>query len=304
MLGLFGPDLSAIERDSSGPCQKRSLGRTGAKLSILGFGGFVLHNAPPEDAGKLVLQAFEAGVNYFDVAPTYGTAEERLGPALEPFRSRVFLACKTAQRKAAEAQAELESSLLRLRTDHFDLYQLHCVTTDKDVETIFGPGGAIETFVTAKKAGKARFLGFSAHSVEAAMVLMDRFEFDTILFPVNQACWHAGNFGPQVLARAAEKKMGILALKAMARGPWPKDAPRTHTCWYEPYANPAEALQGLRFTLSHPVTAAIHPSDVRCFLMALELAPKISPLAAAEVEKIKQYAQQEAPLFMYPLAAS
>lgn len=302
LLSLFRPDLSALERDTSGPIEKRSLGRTGEKLSILGFGGLVLHNAPIEDAGKLVRRAFDAGVNYFDVAPGYRTAEERMGPALEPFRSRVFLSCKTQKRSAAEAQEELERSLARLRTDHFDLYQLHAVTTDKDVESIFAPGGAIETLVAAKKAGKVRFLGFSAHSVEAAMALMDRFDFDTIMFPVNQACWHAGNFGPQVLARALEKKMGILALKAMARRPWPKGTKRTHTCWYEPLTDPAEALQGLRFTLSHPVTAALQPADVRCLDLALELAPKVTPLKATEVDTIKKLALQETPLFRFPRA--
>ena len=106
-----------------------------------------------------------------------------------------------------------------MRTDHFDLYQLHAVTTRDDVETIFAPGGAMETFVAARKAGKVRFLGFSAHSVEAALALIDRFAFDTILFPVNFATWHAGNFGPQVLAAAQEKGMGILASRRWRAGP-------------------------------------------------------------------------------------
>lgn len=220
VMSLFPADLSAIPRKSCpGKMEKRSLGRTGEILSIIGFGGIVVKDATPEEASKVVKLAIDSGINYFDVAPSYGDAEIKLGPALEPYRNDVFLACKTGERTKDEARVELEQSLKRLRTDHLDLYQLHAVTTLANVDTILGPGGAMETFLEARKEGKIRFIGFSAHSVEAAMALMARFDFDIILFPVNYTTWHAGNFGPQVLARAQEKKMGILALNAMAKGP-------------------------------------------------------------------------------------
>jgi predicted aldo/keto reductase-like oxidoreductase len=189
-----------------------------------------------------------------------------------------------------------------MRTDHFDLYQLHAVTSRDDVEKIFAPGGALETFVEARKAGKVRFLGFSAHSVEAALALIGRYEFDTILFPTNVATWHAGNFGPQVLAAAQAKRMGILALKAMARGPWPKDAKRDAypKCWYEPLSAPGDAMTGLRFTLSHPITAAVPPGDENLFRMALGLAMKFTPLGEDEARAIKERAIAGAPLFKFP----
>lgn len=302
MLGCFPAILTAQERDRRGRIERRTLGKTGAKLSILGFGSFVLKDGTPEQARTWTRLAFEGGVNYFDVAPAYGRAEELIGPALEPFRKDVFLSGKTAKRKHAEAQKDLENSLRVLRTDHLDLYQLHHVTTLEEVDTIFGPEGAMQTLAAAKKSGQARFLGFSAHSVEAAMALMDRYDFDSIMFPVNYATWHAGNFGPQVLARAREKRMGIIALKAMAKRPWQQGADRSKhpVCWYEPLITPEEALMGLRFTLSHPVTAAIHPADEQCFKLALELAPKFTPLKEFEVEEIKQRALAETPLFRYP----
>jgi predicted aldo/keto reductase-like oxidoreductase len=159
----------------------------------------------------------------------------------------------------------------------------------------------MEAFEAAKKAGKVRFLGFSAHSVEAAIALIDAFAFDSILFPVNFATWHAGSFGPQVLARAKEKGMGILCLKAMARGPWPEGtAKRYAKCWYEPLDAPEDAATGLRFTLSHPVTAAIPPGDETLFTLALRLAAGFEPLSAAEVEAIKTKGLATAPLFRYP----
>jgi aryl-alcohol dehydrogenase-like predicted oxidoreductase len=306
MLTLFPADLSSVERKRKpGKMEKRSLGRTGEMLSIIGFGGIVVRDATPQKAAEDVKLAIDAGINYFDVAPSYGDAEVKLGPALEPYRKDVFLACKTGKRTKSEARAELEQSLKNLRTDHFDLYQHHAVTSLADVDTILGPGGAMETFIEAKKEGKIRYIGFSAHSVEAAMALMDRFDFDTILFPFNYTTWHSGNFGPQVLARAKEKNMGILALKAMAKGPWEKGADRSKypKCWYEPLVTPEDIRMGLRFTLSHPVTAAVTPGESELFRIALDLRNDFKPLNKAEIAGIKTKAAAGVPLFVYEAKA-
>jgi aryl-alcohol dehydrogenase-like predicted oxidoreductase len=302
MVSLFSADLSSIKlKSKKGKIGKRSLGRTGEMLSVIGFGGIVVKDATPANASALVKLAIDSGINYFDVAPSYGDAEIKLGPALEPYRKNVFLACKTGKRTKAEARAELEQSLQRLKTDHLDLYQFHAVTTMTDVDTILGPGGAMETFVEARKEGKIRFIGFSAHSVEAAMAMMNRFNFDTILFPVNLTTWNKGNFGPQVLALAQEKKMGILALKAMAKGPWPKGADRSKysKCWYEPLTDKEDIKMGLRFTLSHPVTAAIPPGEEELFKMALSVSDSLIPLKDKEVLDLKEKALKGEPLFSY-----
>jgi aryl-alcohol dehydrogenase-like predicted oxidoreductase len=303
-LAAFPAGLAGLERESGpGGLERRALGRTGEKLSIVGFGGIVVMDATPEQAATRVRRAIEAGVNYFDVAPSYGNAEEMLGPALEPYRKGVFLACKTQGRTREAAAKELDASLRKMRTDHFDLYQHHAVTKRKDVEAILGRGGAMEAFEAAKKAGKVRFLGFSAHSVEAATALMDGYAFDTILFPVNYATWNAGGFGPQVLARAKEKDLGILCLKALAKQPWPEGAQKRYPkCWYEPFDLPEEARQALRFTLSHPVTAAIPPGDETIFQLALQLAAGFQPLSPAEAEAIKAKGLAAKPLFRYPSA--
>ncbi len=302
LIGLFPANLSEVKRKKvKGKIEKRMLGKTGEMLSVIGFGGIVVRDATTAEAAERVKMAIDAGINYFDVAPSYGNAEVMLGPALEPYRKGVFLACKTQKRSRDEARAELEQSLKNLRTDHFDLYQFHAVTTMEDVEKIHAPGGAMETFLQARKDGKIRFIGFSAHSVEAAMAMMDRFDFDTILFPFNYTTWHAGNFGPQVLARAQEKKMGLLALKAMAKGPWPKNADRTKypKCWYEPLTTTEDILMGLRFTLSHPITAAVPPGDENLFKLALSVKDRIMPLSQPEIDLIRQKALKGEPLFSY-----
>jgi aryl-alcohol dehydrogenase-like predicted oxidoreductase len=303
MMSIFSADLSSIVRESlPGKIEKRSLGRTGEMLSMIGFGGIIVMDATPGEASEVVKLAIDSGINYFDVAPSYGDAEIKLGPALEPFRKGVFLACKTTKRDRDGARIELEQSLKNLRTDHFDLYQFHAVTTTEEVEKIFASGGAIETYLEARKEGKIRFIGFSAHSVEAAMAMMDHFDFDTILFPINYVTWNAGNFGPQVLEKAHQKKMGILALKSMAKGPWPKgtENKKYPKCWYEPLTTPEDIKMGLSFTLSHPVTAAITPGDQRLFRTALSVSNSIKPLKDDEIQRIKEKALAGNPLFKYP----
>src|SRR5579884_2983089 len=232
--------------------EKRPYGNTGEELSILSFGGIVVTDVSPQQADAYVGEAIDRGVNYFDVAPAYGNAEERLGPALAPYRDKVFLACKTAKRDAAGAREELERSLARLQTDRFDLYQLHALTTDDDIDQVFGAGGAMETFLQARDEGKVRYLGFSAHSVEAALAAMERFDFDSLLFPFNFVSYEIAGFGPQVMEAAQARGVARLALKAMARGPWREGDPHRSEypkAWYEPFADRSDAEMALTYTL-------------------------------------------------------
>ena len=235
----------------------------------------------------IVEEAFDAGINYFDVAPFYGDgeAERKMGIALQPYRDRIFLACKTLQRSASGAREELDQSLRQLRTDRVDLYQFHAVSDLDEVEEIFAPGGAMEAFLRARQQGKVRYIGFSAHSVEAALAMLGRHPFDSLLFPVNFICYARGEFGPQVMDRAKELGVSRLAIKAMAHGPWRKSDERKYpNCWYRPIDDRNLARQALRFTLSEDVTAAIPPGDERLFRMALELAHDLPPLGADERE--------------------
>ena len=84
-----------------------------------------------------------------------------------------------------DSRKQLEESLRLLKTDHVDLYQFHALTKMTDLDKVLGPGGAMETMEAAKKEGKIRYIGFSVHSAETAVAAMDRYNFDTILFPLN-----------------------------------------------------------------------------------------------------------------------
>jgi aryl-alcohol dehydrogenase-like predicted oxidoreductase len=269
------------------------------ELSIVGLGGMLLVGLSQECSNLLAKESLEHGVNYFDVAPFYGDgeAEKKMGIALEGIRPGVFLACKTLERSAKEARSELERSLKRLRTDHFDLYQFHAVMTLGEVKKIFAAGGAMETFLEARAEGKIRYIGFSAHSVEAALAMLDRFDFDSILFPINFVCWHKGNFGPQVLQKAKEKNVARLGLKALALGPWPRGAERRHSkCWYQPIEERELAALAVRFSLSEDITAILPPGELPLFKMALEIAHDFAGLTPGERAVLVDKAKKLKPL--------
>ena len=280
--------------------QRRLLGKTGESFSVVGFGAIVFVNEGPEFARDTVARAIDAGVNYWDMGPAYGAgeAEERGGPAIEPYRDSIFLAEKTAKRTKDEAAAELRQSLKRMRTDHFDLYQFHAVSTLEEVDTIVGPGGALEAFVEARDQGLVRFLGFSAHSEEAALALMDHYEFDAILFPVNYVTWNQGHFGPAVLEKAQQKEMGILALKTLAKKPWPDGVKEKWTkAWYSPVDTYEEARTALRWTLSRPVTACVCPGHAELLWWMIDAEKEIAPLTPEEAETIALSTADLAPIF-------
>jgi aryl-alcohol dehydrogenase-like predicted oxidoreductase len=274
--------------------------KNGVKLSLIGFGGIVVVGMEQSQADRTVAEAFDRGVNYFDVAPSYfdGEAEMKLGPALAPVRARAFLACKTMERSADGAHKELEQSLGRLKTDYFDLYQFHAVSSLDDVDKIVAPGGAGETFLKARQEGQVRFLGASAHNAEAAISLMDRFPLDSVMFPVNFVLYQEGKFGPQILEHAKKKGIARLALKSLSYTAWPEGA---HTdwqkCWYKPIDDPELAEKAVRFTLSEDVTAAIPPGEEKLFRMALDFAGRFRPLAPKEREDLMASARGVRPLF-------
>ena len=291
--------LNAAAKTSS-PIPRRTLGKTGEQLSIIGFGGVVVMNETTGESSNIVAEAVDRGINYFDVAPSYGNAQERLGPALAPYRKDCFLACKTEGRTKDESRAQLEESLRLLKTDHVDLYQFHALTKMAELDKVLGPGGAMETMEAAKKEGKIRYIGFSVHSQETALAAMERYNFDTILFPLNWLVYTQAGFGPQILENAQEKKMGILCLKSMAKTVWPAEQKQNHPepkCWYQPAAFPQEAALGLRWTLGHAVTAAIPPGEERYFRLAMEVAQNFKPLDASEEQTLLAGGKGVEPLF-------
>lgn len=281
---------------------RRILGRTGQAVSIIGFPGLVLARTTQEEANAAVRSSFERGMNYFDVAPAYGRgkAETAMGPALQPLpRDQIFLSCKTQKRDAAGCMEELERSLKLLKTDHFELYQLHVMSTAAEVQQVFGPGGAMETLVKARAQGKVRWLGFSAHTKEAALDCLRHFKFETVMYPVNFIDHYVSNFDPEVLTLARKNDAVVIAIKPISAGSWKPGEPKTrNNYWYKALEEQSEISQALRFTLSlDPVVTAIPTSFLDLNDKSILAGKEYRPATPADLDSLRALAAKYVPLF-------
>jgi aryl-alcohol dehydrogenase-like predicted oxidoreductase len=267
------PALAAI----SGEIPKRPLGRTGENLTIVGMGGARFHLIPFDDGVALVRRAYDLGINYFDMARSYwnGRAEEVYGAAIPPFRKKIFLTSKSGKRTAAEATAELEQSLRLMKTDYLDLWQIHGVNTKDDVQKVLAPGGALEAFVAAKKAGKVRFIGFTGHADPAfnLEVLRAYDGFDTTLMPLHVADTFYLSFEKNALPAASQRGIGVLGMKIFGNA----------------FLLRAFSVQDcLRYTLSLPVSAVtLGFSTIGQLEDDVRVAASFKPLTPAEMDALR-----------------
>lgn len=230
----------------------RTLGRTGAEVSALGLGGEgVLRTFGYErDAYNLINRAIDLGITYFESARAYAGSESYYGKALGERRREIFLTSKSHARDRKGALDHLHQTLVNMRTDHLDLWQVHDVRTAWDVEEIFGPGGALESFVEAKQRSLVRFIGVTGHhDPSITRACLERFDFDTVLMPVNPGEPHYRSFLEGVLPTAQARGMGIIGMKVYFRG-LASRIPGFVSM--EPY---------LRFALSQPVTSVVIGCD-------------------------------------------
>ena len=257
---------------------KRLLGRTGAQVSILGLGGEgILRTFGREkEAYQLINSAIDLGINYFESARAYSGSEGYYGGALKDRRDEIFLASKSHARTRKEALAHLTETLKHMKTDHLDLWQIHDVRTEEDMEAIFGPDGALEGFVEAKKHGYTRFIGVTGHHDPGILRrCLQKFHFDTVLLPVNPAEPQYESFLTEVIPVAATKRMGIVGMKAYFRGlaqriPWFTDMERF-----------------FRFALTQPIAAAVIGCDNLMQLSDnVEIARAFVPMADHEATEL------------------
>jgi aryl-alcohol dehydrogenase-like predicted oxidoreductase len=296
---IFAAD-EPIERVSGMP--RRVLGRTGVKLSVVGFPGLALTKCEQEKGTASLHDAFERGVNYFDVAPNYGNgdAEIKMGVGMQGIeRSKYFLACKTHKRDKAGAQMELDRSLQRLKTDHFDLYQLHHLVKPAEVDQVFGDEGAMEVILKAKEQGKIKYIGFSAHTTKGALKAMNQFKFDTVMFPINFVEFYNRNFGKEILALANEQGAAVIAIKPLSWGLYPKDQPKNRDWWYSSVEEQHQIELAMRFTLSQKgVVTGIPTSFVELLDKTIEAAKAYKPIDTAAAEQLQHMAANRESIFL------
>jgi len=231
---------------------KRKLGKTGAAVTILGLGGEgVLRTQGYEkQAYSLINRAIDLGINYFESARAYADSETYYGLALKERRKEIFLNSKSHARDKKGALQHLHETLRNMKTDYLDLWQIHDVRTEEDMQEIFGSQGALAAFVEAREKGLVRFIGITGHhDPEILEQCLEKFNFDTVLLPINPAEPHYQSFIDSVLPLARKKKMGIIAMKVYWRG-FATKIPGVSSL--EPF---------LRFALSHPVSTAVIGCD-------------------------------------------
>jgi aryl-alcohol dehydrogenase-like predicted oxidoreductase len=267
---------------------KRLLGRTGVQLSILGLGGegILRTFGHDKEAHELINAAIDLGVTYFESARAYSGSEGYYGGALRERRDEIFLASKSHARDKEGALVHLAQTLKAMKTEYLDLWQIHDVRTEEEMEDIFGPDGALEAFVEAKRKGEVRFIGVTGHHNPAVLRrCLQKFTFDTVLLPVNPAEPQYDSFLTEVIPVAVAKQMGILAMKVYFRGL------AQRIPWY------AGMERFLRFTLTQPVTAAVIGCDNLMQLSDnVEIARKFLPMSDREarelVDAIAPFARQ------------
>jgi predicted aldo/keto reductase-like oxidoreductase len=195
--------------------KETTLGRSGLKVKVLGFGGIPIQRVSEEEAISVVRRCHELGINYYDTARGYTNSEERIGKALEGIRDEVFLATKSGRRTADELLAELETSLRNLRTDWVDVYQLHGVSSREAWEQIKGSGGALEAMYQALDEGRIRHLGITSHDPAILAEIVREDIFETIMIPYN---YLTPKPEEELLPLCREMDVGTIVMKPFGGG--------------------------------------------------------------------------------------
>jgi aryl-alcohol dehydrogenase-like predicted oxidoreductase len=279
---------------------KRVLGRTGHRSTLITLGGALfMHPVSRDDEDEFINFVLDHGINQVDVAPTYGDAEVRLGRWMDEYRTNVFLGCKTNKRTGEEAMAELHQSLKNLQTDYFDLYQLHGLDDPAELTIALSEDGAIPAILDAKESGLVKHIGISSHNPVTLLEALNRFDFDTLLLPINyvlRAHPEPKNDYEPVLALAQERNLGVMAMKSVAKGPWPSDE-HPYDTWYQPFDTPNAVGEALQFTLSQYVATATSSSDMTVAKMMIEAAEHHTPMSRDAQHELLRQASTWTPLF-------
>jgi aryl-alcohol dehydrogenase-like predicted oxidoreductase len=283
--------------------ETRRLGRTDHASSVAILGGAAFGRCTPAEAEAGFSAALDAGVNHLDIAPQYGEAQRNVGPLVPAVRDRLFVACKTLRKNADGVRAQLEESLSLLGCDAFDLYQLHAVT---DLDELDARAGAADAILRAREEGLTRFVGITGHNVTtpaAQAEALRRYDLDTVMFPVYPRVWADPDYrrdAEALLELAADRDVGVMAIKAAAARPW-GDRPHDATTWYDPQRSLEDVRRGVSFALSTPGVAAFcTPGDLDVLRVALEAAVSFDPFDDPAREQAMTETAHERLIFPIP----
>jgi aryl-alcohol dehydrogenase-like predicted oxidoreductase len=233
-------------------------GKTGHLSTRAIFGAAALSAMRQDRADRILEILFQYGVNHIDVAASYGDAELRVGSWMKEHRDRFFLATKTGERTASGARDGIHRSLERLRVDRLDLIQFHNLTDEPGWEAAMGPGGALEAAIEARNEGLVRFIGVTGHGTRAPEMhlrSLERFEFDSVLFPYNYMLMQSPEYASDVgrlLSLCASRGVAVQTIKSVARRRWQEGDPQKRFSWYEPVKEPDALRKVVHWVLCQP----------------------------------------------------
>lgn len=276
----------------------RSFGKTGYKVGILSLGGqaTIEMKGTEEESERIINRAIDLGVNYIDTAASYGGGQSQLniGRVMKTRRNEVWLSTKTHDRSYDGSMRLLEESLKNLQTDHLDLWQLHNVQRQEQIDQIFASDGAIKALEKAKSEGVVRHLGITGHFEPIVLKnAIQNYPFDAILMALNAADPHYLSFKKYLLPEAQKLGIAIIGMKVATRG-------RMISTWSPPPISEqpermATKLPGtitikeaLTYNMSLPVsTTIIGVDNVAQIEENIKIASEFSPLPIAEMEEIE-----------------
>ncbi len=283
--------------------EKRRFGRTGHLSTVAIFGGAAFWDVTQDIADAAMERVIAAGVNHIDVAPSYGKAEERIGPWMDKERGRFFLGCKTTERTREGATAELHRSLERLHVESFDLYQIHAITKMEELDQVTAPGGALEGILAARDLGLTRFVGITGHGLQVAHIFLEalrRYDFDSVLFPINPKLYadrEDRRASEELLRECRKRDVGTMIIKSVGKRAW-GDHPKKYTTWYEPFDDMAQIQPAVNFALSQDVTGLCTAGDTTILPLMLDACEHFAPLSAEAQKALIQEAAQYEPIFV------
>jgi aryl-alcohol dehydrogenase-like predicted oxidoreductase len=282
---------------------KSPFGKTGHESTRVIFGAAALGGMKQDRADRVLEILLEYGINHIDTAARYGESELRIGPWMREHRERFFLATKTGDRTYADARTSLHRSLERLRVDRVDLIQLHNLVDEKEWQTAFGPGGALEALVEARDQGLVRFIGVTGHGTQVAAMhrrSLERFPFDSVLFPYNFTMLESAQYAQDVealLKVCNERGVATQTIKSAARRRW-QNGGGPKFSWYEPLRDRDALRRAVHFVLSRPGLFLNTSSDATILRDVLDAAgePPAKPSRSEMEADVAAYAMQ--PLFV------
>lgn len=266
-------------------------GNTGHLSTRAIFGAAALSAMQQDRADRILETLLQYGVNHIDVAASYGEAELRVGSWMREHRDRFFLATKTGERTASGARDSIHRSLERLKVDRLDLIQFHNLTDESGWETAMGPGGALEAAIEARNQGLVRFIGVTGHGTRAPEMhlrSLERFEFDSVLFPYNYMMMQSPEYSSDVrrlLSLCAFRGVAAQTIKSVARRRWREGDAQKRFSWYEPVKEPEALREVVHYVLCQPKIFLNTSSDATILPSILRAASEFDEdVKASDVE--------------------